>query len=81
LRRLERHGGGLVYIPQQGGGVARFRQRELLDAYLVAVDHAVGLDVPDHPLCAAARNSSSTWWRQSAYATEPDPREIEDLSE
>ncbi len=38
-------------------------------------------DVPDHLLCAAARNSSDAWWRSSVYAAEPDPRDIEDLSE
>jgi hypothetical protein len=48
---------------------------------LVAFDHACGRDVPDHPLCAAARNSSDPWWRGSVYAAKPDAREIPDLSE
>jgi hypothetical protein len=82
LRRLERDARGeLVHIPQRDGTVARFPHSALLDAYVTAMDHTMGLDVPDHPLCAAARNSSSAWWRASAYATEPNPREIPDLSE
>jgi hypothetical protein len=48
---------------------------------LVAFDHACGRDVPDHPLCAAARNSSDPLWRGSVYAAKPDAREILDLSE
>ena len=82
LRRLERDAKGqLISILQRDGTVARFPQSALLDAFLTAVDHSAGQDVPDHPLCAAARNSSSAWWATSAFAVVPDPRQIEDLSE
>jgi hypothetical protein len=48
---------------------------------LVAFDHACVRDVSDHPLCAAARDSSDPWWRGSVNAAKPDPREITDLLE
>jgi hypothetical protein len=87
LRRLERKVigdasiGDAIVIPQLDRPPARFPRSAAADAYLVAFDHACGRDVPDHPLCAAARNSSDPWWRGSVYAAKPDPREIPDLSE
>jgi hypothetical protein len=87
LRRLERKAIGDEIArgrdrhPQLDRPPARFPRSAAADAYLVAFDHAGGRDVPDHPLCAAARNSSDPWWRGSVYAAKPDPREVPDLSE
>ena len=61
----------------------RFPQSELAPAFLDAFDRGVGRkapDEPEHPLCAAARNSPDLAWRDSVYASEwAEP--VEDLSE
>ena len=83
LRSLERKGEGeMILIPQPDSGVARFRERDLADAYLVALDRELGRSSEDHPLCQAARRSPDPKWSESLYAG-PDvvPDLLEDLSE
>ena len=63
-------------IPQPGGSVARYPQRELEDAFLA------GLRGEAHPVKDAARSSSEALWRKSFFtAVMPSVEEIEDLSE
>ncbi len=70
-------------IPQKDGTVKRFPERDLAAAYLDAVDRSIGRsepEDPEHPICAAARNSSDPEWRDSLFVTEwQEP--VEDLSE
>jgi len=76
-----------ISIPLEGGGVAEFPRRAAAEAFINVHERLLrggtGDDAPpEHPLCVAARNCSDPRWRNSAYATEPGPREkIEDLSE
>ena len=83
LRRLEKaYQGEVVSIPQPDGTVARFREKDLAAAYVVAVDRELGRSSRDHPLCQAARRSPDPKWRTSVYAgpeVVPDPPP--DLSE
>jgi hypothetical protein len=80
LMRLKREADGpIVTIPQRDGTYARFPQRDLAKAYVIALARTRGEDV-DHPLCAAARNSSADHWRLGIYAEEPI-EDLEDLSE
>ncbi len=86
LHKLERTAKrGYIRIPLEDGTVAEFPPHAAADAYLNVCERlGAGEDAPpEHPLCAAARNSSDKWWRESVYA--PDPEEItapiEDLSE
>jgi hypothetical protein len=87
LKRLERGARReLISIPQQDGSVRRFPKSATKDAYMNAMDRlGAGEDAPaPHPLLVAARNSTDTWWRESAYASGAaqdwtDP--VEDLSE
>lgn len=84
LRRLQRRAEGpIVSIPQQDGTVKRFPERDLASAYLDAVDRSTGRSAPkdpEHPICAAARNSSDPQWRDNLFVTEwQEP--VEDLSE
>ena len=87
VRRLQKRAEGpLVVIPLEGGGVARFPESQLADAYLIANAREGGLTRDDHPLCRAARNSSDPKWRESVWAGPSDDEiagleEIEDLSE
>ena len=85
VKRLERLAeGDVIEIPQQDGTVARFPQSASADAVLNFFDRlGAGEDAPpEHPLLAAARNSSDLWWRSSFYAVDEDvTRPIEDLSE
>jgi hypothetical protein len=73
--------GDMIAISQRDGPPALFPQRAAAEAYVVAFAQVCGRDVADHPLCAAARNSSDGWWRGSVYAAEPYPCEVPDLSE
>jgi hypothetical protein len=85
LRRLERLAeGNVVSIPQPGGTVRRFPESALKDAYLnVCARMGAGGDAPpEHPLLAAARNSTAPEWSGSIFATDGDlTAPIEDLSE
>ena len=87
LGRLEREAEEeMILIPQKDGTVKRFPQSAGIDAYMNFMDRlGAGDDAPpEHPLIAAARNSSETKWSGSFYAVH-DPEQwtepIEDLSE
>jgi hypothetical protein len=73
-----------VEIPQEDGTVAKFPWSAAADAYvnLMARLGAGEEAPPEHPLLAAARNSSDPWWRSSVYAADEDiTAPIPDLSE
>ena len=68
LRRLERDARGeMIEIPQQDGTVARFPMSAGMDAFTNLFDRlGAGEDAPpEHPLIAAARNSSEPKWSES----------------
>jgi hypothetical protein len=74
----------MIAIPQLDGTVKRFPQSAAKEAFVNLIDRMGGGDEapPEHPLIAAARNSSEPQWSRSFYAggegwTDP----IEDLSE
>jgi hypothetical protein len=75
----------MIAIPQLDGTVKRFPQSAAKEAFFNLIDRMGGGDEapPEHPLIAAARNSSEPQWSRSFYAgggegwTDP----IEDLSE
>jgi hypothetical protein len=75
-----------IVIPLSGGGEARFPKSAGQAALLNLVDRAGSGDdaPPEHPLLAAARNSSDPEWVESVYAAS-DPEElvkpVSDLSE
>jgi hypothetical protein len=86
IRKLEREAEEeMIVIPQQDGTVRRFPASASKDAYLNLCERlGAGEDAPpEHPLLAAARNSSDAWWAQSLYAEDPDEciQPVEDLSE
>jgi hypothetical protein len=83
LRRLQREvEGPIISIPQRDGPPLLFRQRELAPAYLVSLERERGNAEIDHPLCAAARNSSDPVWAEGAWAGKPpEDGPVEDLSE
>ncbi len=89
LKRLrERAEGPEVIVPQQDGTVKKFAERELGPAFVDALDRELGRkglrsdpEEPEHPLCAAARNSSDPEWSNSLYVTDRPEKPIEDLSE
>jgi hypothetical protein len=87
LERLKRAARGEeIRIPQRGGGVARFPESALDDAYLnLQARLGAGEDAPpEHPLLVAVRNSTDREWQNSVYMVEdPDEhtRPIEDVSE
>ena len=73
-------------VPLEGGRVAEFSQRALVDAYLEMYSRAIGdPDTPEeeHPLIAAIRTSSDAKWR-NCFADLLDPENLhasaEDLS-
>lgn len=74
LRRLERAAEGpIVTISQRDGTVKRFPERDLQPAFMDALDRSLGRYEPDsseHPVCAAARNSSDPAWRDSFFVTD-----------
>jgi hypothetical protein len=87
VKRLERGAQEeMIVIPQRDGTVARFPQSAARDAFINLMDRmGAGEDAPpEHPLIAAARNSSERGWSESIYAVE-DPEAhvapVEDLSE
>ena len=76
----------MIVIPQRDGTVARFPAEEGMEAYMNLMDRlGAGQDAPpEHPLIAAARNSSEPEWSRSFYAmNDPDEwvQPVEDLSE
>ena len=86
LKRLERDAREeMIEIPQQDGTVKRFPQSAGMEAYVNWMDRlGAGEDAPpEHPLIAAARNSSEPKWSKSFFGVE-DPelwvRPTEDLS-
>jgi hypothetical protein len=86
LRRLERASHEeMIEIPQQDGTVARFPRSAGMEAYMNFMDRlGAGEEAPpEHPLIAAARNSSEPKWSESFYAVNDDgwTDPIEDLSE
>jgi hypothetical protein len=76
----------MIVIPQRDGTEARFPASEGIKAFMNLMDRlGAGADAPpEHPLVAAARNSSDPKWSGSFYAAN-DPVEwvkpIDDLSE
>ncbi len=89
IRRLQRRAAGpVVTIPQQDGTVKRFPERDLGPAFVDALDRELGRkglrgdpEEPEHPMCAAARNSSDPEWSNSLYVTDRPEVPIPDLSE
>ena len=89
LRRLERAAEEeMLVIPQKDGTIARFPASEGMEAFMNLMDRlGAGEDAPpEHPLIAAARNSSDPKWSESFfYAAAGDPDEwikpVPDLSE
>jgi hypothetical protein len=86
LRNLAREAEGqMITIPQKDGPVARFPPGAGEEALVNLMDRlGAGEDAPpEHPLVAAARNSSEPEWSRSFYATNSEGWTdlIEDLSE
>lgn len=87
LRRLERLlEGEAIVIPQRDGTVKKFPRPAGEEAFMNLMDRlgAGGGAPPEHPLIAAARNSSDPAWSGSFFAAEDPGRwvmPVEDLSE
>ena len=87
IKRLERDAREeMPEIPQKDGTVKRFPQSAGLEAYMNFMDRlGAGEDAPpEHPLIAAARNSSEPKWSRSFFGVEDPDRwvqPVEDLSE
>jgi hypothetical protein len=86
LRKLERDAEEqMIVIPQQDGTVRRFPKSAGMDAYMNLMDRlGAGEDAPpEHPLIAAARNSSEPEWSESFFAVNDEEwtEAVEDLSE
>ena len=80
--------GNFIEIPLEAGGVARFPESALMEAFANAAARFRGgaNAVEEHPLCAAARSSSDPYWRNSFYAagaltSDRESRDVPDLSE
>jgi len=76
----------MIEVPQQDGSLKRFPPSAAKDAFAnVAARMGAGEDAPpEHPLIAAARNSSDPAWSESFYAAGDADEWIEpiqDLSE
>ena len=87
LTRLERDARKeMIEIPQRDGTVKRFPQSAGMEAFMNLMDRLGGGEEapPEHPLIAAARNSTDPKWSQSFFAVN-DPDEwvqpVLDLSE
>jgi hypothetical protein len=87
VKRLERDAREeMIEIPQQDGTLKRFPQAASIKAFMNLMDRlgAGEYAPPEHPLIAAARNSSEPEWAHSIYAVE-DPEAhvapVEDHSE
>ncbi len=87
VKRLERDAREeMIEIPQHDGTVKRFPASAGMEAYTNLWDRmGAGEDAPpEHPLIAAARNSSDPKWSGSFFAVnDPDEwvKPIPDLSE
>ena len=86
LKRLERLRRDDQYrIPQHDGSVRVFPDHELIEAYRnLYARLCAGDDAPEeHPMLAAARNSTDPAWSTSPLAEDPElwTREVPDLSE
>ena len=85
LKRLKRDAREeMIEIPQQDGAVKRFPLSAGKEAYMNAWDRlGAGENAPpEHPLIAAAINSSDPKWSMSFYAAWEDWTDpIKDLSE
>jgi hypothetical protein len=86
LRNLERAAEGeMIIVPQLDGTVKRYPQTAGEEAFVNLMDRmGAGEDAPpEHPLIAAARNSSGPRWANSIYAVEGArwTEQVEDLSE
>ncbi len=87
VKRLERAARGeYIEIPQKDGTTARFPESAGMDAFMNLMDRmGAGEDAPpEHPLIAAARNSSDPKWSRSFFAAAPGDEwtgPIEDLSD
>jgi hypothetical protein len=77
LKRLERAAAQeLAEIPQRDGPAGRFPRGTVAEAFICLYEGR------DHPLLAAARNSSDPKWSQGVYADDPAIfRDVPDLSE
>ena len=86
IRRLERDAReAMIEIPQKDGTVKRFPRSAGMEAFLNLMDR-MGTGVgapPEHPLIAAARNSSEPKWSEGVYSVNSRAwtKPIEDLSE
>jgi hypothetical protein len=74
----------MVVVPQRDGTERRFPRSAGMEAFVNLMDRmGAGEEAPEHPLIAAAGNSSEPRWSRSIFATNgegwTDP--IEDLSE
>jgi hypothetical protein len=87
LRRLElKAEEEMIVIPQEDGTSLKFPASEVMEAYKNLMDRLGAAEdaPPEHPLIAAARNSSDPKWSKSFYAVnDPDDwvRPVPDLSE
>jgi hypothetical protein len=83
LKRLQRQAQGpVIRIPQRSGHPLLFRQSDLAPAYIASLERERGNPEADHPLAAAARNSSDPVWAEGAWAGDvPEGGPPEDLSE
>lgn len=77
IKRLERASREeFIEVEQPDGTAARFPQSAAGEAFVCLCEGR------DHPLLAAARNSSDPKWSESAYATAPHTLDnLSDLSE
>jgi hypothetical protein len=84
VKRLERAAQEeMIVIPQTDGTVKRFPQSAGIDAYMNFMDRlGTGEDAPsEHPLIAAARNSSEPKWSKSFFGLEDPERWVEPLED
>jgi hypothetical protein len=86
IRRLERASREeFIEIPQRDSTVARFPLSDAEEAFMNCMERlGAGEDAPpEHPMIAAARNSSDPKWSEGIYAVHPEDwiKPVPDLSE
>jgi hypothetical protein len=84
IKRLERDAREeMIVIPQTDGTVKRFPQSAGIGAYMNFMDRlGAGEDAPsEHPLIAAARNSSEPKWSKSFFGVQDPERWVEPLED